>query len=138
MTEEQLNKIIEYIKINEPQETEFKTIDKAIRAVTGDFTAASEEDLVSRDDSWLVPDERREKIAGIKGKGWSQTLPPDVIKKLKDAVQRSKETSSIIKKIENISQDSIKDTLQQNINKIDALKELKEMYKEDNTNKRKK
>ena len=87
MTDKEIEKACEYIRTHLPQKTRLDTIDVAIRIVTNNFCSAGvTEDLVNRDDAWLIPEEECGKFACIKGKGWAESLDPETIKMFEDAV----------------------------------------------------
>lgn len=89
MTEEEIRKVCNYIKTHRPQVTEFETVNVAIMAVTKDRYAATREDLLG-DDVWLIPVEERDKLAGVRGKGWCQTLSEEIINMFLEAVEYAK------------------------------------------------
>ena len=103
MSEEQIKAVLIYIRTHMPQETEFKTIDVAINSVAKEINAATKEDLVNRDDAWLVPDEERDKFAGIRGRGWAQSFSSEMIGLFKEAVQYAKEHASEYQKTGGVS-----------------------------------
>ena len=116
MDEEKIIKdAIYYIKTHMPQETDFKTIDVAIRTVAVGINAAAHEDLVNKDDAWLVSDEERGKFAGIRGRGWTSSFDDETIRMFEEAVQYSKAHASEYEKTGGVSINS------------DDIKELKEM-----------
>ena len=97
VTEEQIKKALDYIRTHVPQKTEFETIDVAIRAVTRGISAARAEDLVNRDDAWLIPPEERGKFEGIRGVGGAQGFVQETIRRFKEAVQYAMEHASELK-----------------------------------------
>ena len=86
MTEEQIDAICEYIRTHVPQATEIETIDVALRVITKDYSACTEEDLVNPDDAWLIPTEDRKKFAGVKTRGGAESLLAKDIQKILSAV----------------------------------------------------
>jgi len=102
MADAQMIEIINYIKTHRPRETDFETIDAAIVAVTGDCNAATKEDMVSRDDAWLIPPEEREKLAGMRGRGWAKSFSKETIGLLYEAVKYSRKHVSEYRKSERV------------------------------------
>ena len=119
MDEEKIIKdAIHYIRTHMPQETDFKTIDVAISTVARGCNAAASEDMVNRDDAWLIPDEERGKLAGIRGRGWVQGFDKKTISMFYEAVQYSKAHASEFEKTGGVSIE------------YDDIKKLKQMRNE--------
>lgn len=79
MTEKQIMECIDYIMTHEPKSTEFETIDVAIRAVTGTYCAATQEEMVNPDDTWMIPPEEGQKFAGVRSRAGVESLDPQHI-----------------------------------------------------------
>lgn len=107
---------IQYIKTHKPQETDFKTIDVAISTVARGINAAKKVDLLNRDDAWLIDDDG--KLAGIRGRGWAQSLDDVTIRMFYEAVEYSKKYMSEYAKNDSSS------------TKYDDIQNLKQMRNE--------
>ena len=98
MTKKQVKEVYDYIMSHVPQATVNDTIDVAIRAVIGDCSLATLGDLLNRDDACILSHEEREKFAGIKGRGWAQSLDNETISLLQEAAQYTMRNISDSKK----------------------------------------
>ena len=87
MMDEVTKKIYDYIMTHGAKATALETIDAAIGAVMEGWSLATYEDLVNKDDAWLISDEKRSNFAGIRGYGSVQSLDPDSIRILEEAAR---------------------------------------------------
>lgn len=119
MTNEQIYEACDYIRTHKPQKTKFETIDMAIRAVTKNYLCAcTKEELVNRDDAWLVPNEERGIFAGVKKRGGAEGFTSEILKLFDEATEYAIEHASEIREESQIS------------NIIDSKEKLKEMKDE--------
>lgn len=104
MGQVEIKKVCEYIRTHAPQATDFETIDVAVRAVTG-YSAATKGDLVGSDDAWNVSAEDAAKFAGIRGRSSFESLLPNEIAMIEEAVRYAKEHKDEYENPLNVSED---------------------------------
>lgn len=94
---EEIQKICEYIRKNNPQAEDFATIAAAVTAVTGGKYRAVTKKEINGADGWLVPEGERGQFAGVSdGPGLYEQFSPAIVQMILDAVADAKKSQSFI------------------------------------------